>query len=110
MKTGIDAKRCSCNIVLDNLINGLAEKNRRERYLSNVSTAEKFLNSQSPVSIQEIADCDCDAGLAIKEIKNALRIGDSKEEVARTRKAFSILTFPIKMKIEQKIKSIFRNR
>lgn len=110
MTKGIDTKRCSCNKALDDLMGGLAERIRREKYFKNMSTAGKLVNLQSVTPIPEIADCDCDAGLAIKEIKEILR-GRYNKKVAKNKgKAITVFISPIRRKIEQKIRSIFPRR
>lgn len=110
MEEGINTKRCSCNMALDDLMDSLAERIKREKYSKNMSTAGKLVNLQSTIPIPEIADCDCDAGLAIKEIKEMLR-GGYNEKVAKNKgKAITVFISPIRRKIKQKIRSIFPRR
>lgn len=103
MTKGINTKRCSCNMALDDLMDSLAEKIRREKYFKNMSTAGKLVNLQSVIPIPEIADCDCDAGLAIKEIKEALRMRNNEKVAKNKSKAILAFISPIK----RKMRSIF---
>lgn len=106
MKKGINAKRCSCNRALDDLIDSLAERIKKDKYFKNMSTAGKLINLQSATPIPEIADCDCDAGLVIK----MLRGGYNEKMAKNNSKAITVFISPIGRKIKQKIRSIFPRR
>lgn len=106
MTKGINTKRCGCNKALDDLMGGLAEGIRREKYFKNMSTAGKLVNLQSVIPFPEIADCDCDAGLAIKEIKEALRMRNNEKVAKNKSKAIIAFVSPIR----RKMKSIFSCR
>lgn len=104
MKKGVGAKRCNCSVVLEDLINGLAERVKRKKCLRNMSTADKFIHLQSPIIFPETVDCDCAAGLAIKEIMKEV---DKAGSVKNRNEAANIPAFPFRRKIGKKIRSIF---
>lgn len=104
MKKGVGAKRCSCSVVLEDLMNDLAERVKKGKYFKDMSTADKFVHLQSPIVFPEIADCDCAAGLAIKEImKEVSKAGAVKNK----NESANIITIPFNKKIRQKIRSFF---